>query len=84
MSSKLTFSDYNDFILLLIFIISSHVFFCSFSFFDSHFWKKGSSWDGIGMKKIESVWAGIKKVDAAYEFKARNEVFFFEGKRICI
>uniref|UniRef100_A0A672HDG7 Matrix metallopeptidase 30 n=1 Tax=Salarias fasciatus TaxID=181472 RepID=A0A672HDG7_SALFA len=35
-------------------------------------WKRSSSWDGIRMKKIQSVWAGITKVDAAYEYKRDN------------
>lgn len=47
-------------------------------FKDKHFWKKRSSWDGITMKKIQSVWPPISKVDAAYEYK-RNSVIFFEG-----
>uniref|UniRef100_UPI0037E7A708 matrix metallopeptidase 30 n=1 Tax=Semicossyphus pulcher TaxID=241346 RepID=UPI0037E7A708 len=48
-------------------------------FKDRHFWKKSSSWDGISTKKIESVWPGIKKVDAAYEYKTDNTVILFEG-----
>nr|XP_020486858.1 stromelysin-1-like [Labrus bergylta] len=48
-------------------------------FKDGHFWKRGSSWDGISVEKIESVWPGIKKVDAAYEYKKTNTVIFFEG-----
>lgn len=48
-------------------------------FKDGHFWKKSSSWDGITMKKIESVWPGIRNVDAAYEYKKQNPVIFFEG-----
>nr|XP_019941175.1 PREDICTED: macrophage metalloelastase-like [Paralichthys olivaceus] len=46
-------------------------------FRDGHFWKRSSSWDGITMKSIQSVWPGISKVDAAYEHK--NTVIFFEG-----
>ncbi|XP_041657775.1 matrix metallopeptidase 30 [Cheilinus undulatus] len=48
-------------------------------FKDGYFWKRGSSWDGISEEKIESVWPGIKKVDAAYEDKTTNTVIFFEG-----
>lgn len=33
------------------------------------------------MKKIESVWPGITKVDAAYEYPRRNKVIFFEGTK---
>ncbi|XP_076606561.1 matrix metallopeptidase 30 [Chaetodon auriga] len=43
-----------------------------------HFWRRSSSWDGISTKKIQSVWPGISKVDAAYEYK-RGNVIFFEG-----
>lgn len=48
-------------------------------FKDGHFWKRSSSWDGISMKKIQSVWPGITHVDAAYEYKKSNTVIFFEG-----
>ncbi|XP_031727456.1 matrix metallopeptidase 30 [Anarrhichthys ocellatus] len=48
-------------------------------FKDGHFWKRSSSWDGISMHKIQSVWPGISRVDAAYEYKKRNTVIFFEG-----
>ncbi|KAM9386135.1 matrix metallopeptidase 30 isoform 2-T2 [Pholidichthys leucotaenia] len=48
-------------------------------FKDGYFWERSSSWDGIQMKKIQSVWPGISKVDAAYEYKKRNTVIFFEG-----
>ncbi|XP_070772985.1 matrix metallopeptidase 30 [Enoplosus armatus] len=48
-------------------------------FKDGHFWKRSSSWDGITMTKIQSVWPGISKVDAAYEYKKRSAVIFFEG-----
>lgn len=48
-------------------------------FKDGHFWKRSSSWDGISMKKIKSVWSGINEVDAAYEYKRSNKVIFFEG-----
>lgn len=33
------------------------------------------------MKKIESVWPGITKVDAAYEYPRGNKVIFFEGTK---
>ncbi|XP_075342605.1 matrix metallopeptidase 30 [Odontesthes bonariensis] len=46
-------------------------------FKDGYFWRRSSSWDGIRMQKIQSVWPGISKVDAAYEYK--NTVIFFEG-----
>eukprot|EP00064_Thunnus_orientalis_P014238 superscaffoldBa00002453_g14280 len=48
-------------------------------FKDGHFWRRSSRWGGIVMKKIQSVWPGISKVDAAYEYKIRNTVVFFEG-----
>ncbi|XP_054482528.1 matrix metallopeptidase 30 [Anoplopoma fimbria] len=48
-------------------------------FKDKHFWKRSSSWDGISTKKIQSVWPGISRVDAAYEYKKHNTVIFFEG-----
>ncbi|XP_029957236.1 macrophage metalloelastase-like [Salarias fasciatus] len=48
-------------------------------FKDGYCWRKTSSWDGISMKPIQSVWAGISKVDAAYEYKRDNTVFFFKG-----
>ncbi|CAJ1064569.1 matrix metallopeptidase 30 [Xyrichtys novacula] len=48
-------------------------------FKDGHFWSRGSNWDGITLKKIDSVWPGIKRVDAAYEYKPDNTVIFFEG-----
>ncbi|KAM7374845.1 hypothetical protein PAMP_007480 [Pampus punctatissimus] len=47
-------------------------------FKDGHFWKR-SNWNGIVRKKIQSVWPGINKVDAAYEYKRGNTVVFFEG-----
>lgn len=47
-------------------------------FKDGYFWKKSSSWDGITTKKIEAVWPGISKVDAAYEYKKTNTAIFFE------
>lgn len=31
------------------------------------------------MKTIESVWPGITKVDAAYQYPRGNKVIFFEG-----
>ncbi|KAG7516007.1 macrophage metalloelastase-like [Solea senegalensis] len=46
-------------------------------FKDGYFWKKSSSWDGITMKQIQSVWPEISHVDAAYEYK--NTVVVFEG-----
>ncbi|GAA6218487.1 collagenase 3-like [Lates japonicus] len=48
-------------------------------FKNGHFWKRSSSWDGITMKTIQSVWSGISKVDAAYEYKKTDTVIFFEG-----
>ncbi|XP_034539888.1 matrix metallopeptidase 30 [Notolabrus celidotus] len=48
-------------------------------FKDGHFWSRGSSWDGIGLQRIDSIWPGIKKVDAAFESKRSNIVIFFEG-----
>ncbi|XP_041865179.1 matrix metallopeptidase 30 [Melanotaenia boesemani] len=48
-------------------------------FKDGYFWRRSSSWDGISMQKIQSVWPGIRKVDAAYEYKKHNTVIFFEG-----
>uniref|UniRef100_A0A8D3BQH9 Matrix metallopeptidase 30 n=1 Tax=Scophthalmus maximus TaxID=52904 RepID=A0A8D3BQH9_SCOMX len=48
-------------------------------FKNGHFWKRSSSWDGITMKSIQSAWPGISNVDAAYEYKKRNKVIFFEG-----
>nr|UZH45424.1 matrix metalloproteinase-30 [Scatophagus argus] len=55
--------------------IQSSLYFFRFG----HFWKKSSSWDGISMRKIQSVWPGISKVDAAYEYKKSNTAIFFEG-----
>ncbi|XP_018546481.1 matrix metallopeptidase 30 [Lates calcarifer] len=48
-------------------------------FKNGYFWKRSSSWDGITMKRIQSVWPGISKVDAAYEYKKTDTVIFFEG-----
>ncbi|KAM3601372.1 uncharacterized protein V6R79_011661 [Siganus canaliculatus] len=48
-------------------------------FKNGYFWKRSSSWDGISMTKIQSVWPGISKVDAAYQYKRENSVIFFEG-----
>ncbi|XP_077355407.1 macrophage metalloelastase-like [Festucalex cinctus] len=45
----------------------------------SHFWKRSSNWDGVTTRVINSVWSGINKVDAAYEYKARNTVVLIEG-----
>ncbi|XP_035522453.1 macrophage metalloelastase-like [Morone saxatilis] len=45
-------------------------------FKDGYFWRRSSSWDGISMNRIQTVWHGISKVDAAYEYK---DTFFFEG-----
>ncbi|CAN9501534.1 unnamed protein product [Ophioblennius macclurei] len=48
-------------------------------FKDGYCFRKSSSWDGIDARPIQSVWAGISKVDAAYEYKADNKVFLFQG-----
>ncbi|XP_028321658.1 collagenase 3-like isoform X2 [Gouania willdenowi] len=50
-------------------------------FKDGNVWKKSSSWGGISMKKISSVWAGIDKVDAVYEYKTNNVVRIFKGNQ---
>ena len=50
------------------------------SFFVRYFWKRSSSWDGISVKKIQSVWPGISRVDAAYEYKRQH--VFFEGNML--
>ncbi|XP_040906699.1 matrix metallopeptidase 30 [Toxotes jaculatrix] len=57
--------------------IQSNLYF----FKDGFFWKRSSSWDGITMKTIQSVWPGISRVDAAYEYQKGNTVIFFEGNR---
>ncbi|KAM3869116.1 matrix metallopeptidase 30 [Diretmus argenteus] len=45
-----------------------------------YFWRKsGFWWDGIVLKKIQSVWPGIHHVDAAYEYKNRDINILFEG-----
>ncbi|XP_053187113.1 uncharacterized protein LOC128370954 [Scomber japonicus] len=46
-------------------------------FKDRHYWKRSSRWDRIVTGKIQSVWPGINKVDAAYE--KGNTVVLFEG-----
>lgn len=33
------------------------------------------------MKTIQSVWPGISKIDAAYEYKKTNTAIFFEGMK---
>ncbi|KAM8741135.1 matrix metallopeptidase 30 [Acanthopagrus schlegelii] len=48
-------------------------------FKDGYFWKRSSSWDGITTKSVRSVWPGISKVDAAYEYKRSDTAIFFEG-----
>ncbi|KAM9348037.1 matrix metallopeptidase 30 [Symphorus nematophorus] len=48
-------------------------------FKDGYFWKRSSSWDGITMQKISSVWPGINRVDAAYEYKKSDTAILFEG-----
>ncbi|XP_023273498.1 collagenase 3-like [Seriola lalandi dorsalis] len=48
-------------------------------FKDGYFWTRSRSWDGITMRRIQSVWSEISKVDAAYEYKRSNTVIFFEG-----
>ncbi|XP_008297653.1 matrix metallopeptidase 30 [Stegastes partitus] len=50
-------------------------------FKDGYFWRRSSFWGGISTRKIPSVWPGISKVDAAYEYKRQNTVIFFEGDR---
>ncbi|XP_071316695.1 matrix metallopeptidase 30 [Trachinotus anak] len=47
-------------------------------FKDEYFWTSGRSWDGITMRRIQSFWSGINKVDAAYEYKKSNTVILFE------
>lgn len=47
--------------------------------FLSYFWKRSSSWDGITTKSVRSVWPGISKIDAAYEYKRSDTAIFFEG-----
>ncbi|MED6261272.1 hypothetical protein ATANTOWER_002957 [Ataeniobius toweri] len=48
-------------------------------FKDKYFWRKGNPWEGITMHKIQSLWPGVRKVDAAYEYDKQNTVIFFEG-----
>ncbi|XP_047464027.1 matrix metallopeptidase 30 [Mugil cephalus] len=47
-------------------------------FKDGYFWKR-SHRNNIIMKKIQSVWPGVNKVDAAYENNRQHIVIFFEG-----
>ncbi|XP_044078702.1 matrix metallopeptidase 30 [Siniperca chuatsi] len=63
----------------LIFDAATSIQSSLYFFKDGYFWQRSSSWDGISMKKIQSVWPGISKVDAAYEYKKSNTVIFFEG-----
>ncbi|KAK7904239.1 hypothetical protein WMY93_016846 [Mugilogobius chulae] len=50
-------------------------------FKDNYYWRRRSFWDGIRTRKIQSLWPGIKKVDAAYELNGRqSSVTVFEGK----
>ncbi|KAM8835784.1 macrophage metalloelastase-like [Synchiropus picturatus] len=48
-------------------------------FKDNYVWRRSSGWDGVSRKRIGSVWSGIKRVDAAYQYD--SYVFFFEGNR---
>lgn len=48
-------------------------------FFARYYWTRSRSWDGISMRKIRSIWPGINKVDAAYEYKKTNTVILFTG-----
>nr|XP_057943361.1 macrophage metalloelastase-like [Doryrhamphus excisus] len=57
--------------------INSYLYF----FKDSYLWKRSSNWDGVTRRKINSIWPGINKVDAAYEYKRGNVVVLFEGNR---
>ncbi|MEQ2237063.1 hypothetical protein ILYODFUR_019204, partial [Ilyodon furcidens] len=43
-----------------------------------YFWRKGNPWEGITVHKIQSLWPGVRKVDAAYENDKQNTVIFFE------
>ncbi|XP_057675996.1 macrophage metalloelastase-like [Corythoichthys intestinalis] len=65
----------------LIFDAATSIQGALYFFKGSHFWKRTRNWDGVTMRTIDSVWSGINKVDAAYEYKARNTVIFFEGDR---
>ncbi|KAM9788953.1 matrix metallopeptidase 30 [Neosynchiropus ocellatus] len=47
--------------------------------YGTYVWRRSSGWDGISRKRIGSVWSGINRVDAAYEYD--SYVFFFEGNR---
>uniref|UniRef100_A0A672YG14 Macrophage metalloelastase-like n=1 Tax=Sphaeramia orbicularis TaxID=375764 RepID=A0A672YG14_9TELE len=60
-------------------LIDSNLYF----FKDGYYWKKRSYWDGITTRKIQSVWPGIQRVDAAYAYKRRNYAYaiLFEGDR---
>lgn len=40
-------------------------------------WRRINSWIGISVKRIDSVWAGVSRVDAAYENK--DTVVLFQG-----
>uniref|UniRef100_A0A672HCV5 Matrix metallopeptidase 30 n=1 Tax=Salarias fasciatus TaxID=181472 RepID=A0A672HCV5_SALFA len=42
----------------------------------------GTSFILLARLKIQSVWAGITKVDAAYEYKRDNTVFFFKVQNL--
>ncbi|XP_068186500.1 macrophage metalloelastase-like [Antennarius striatus] len=48
-------------------------------FKDRYFWKRASSWEGIAVKMIASLWPRITNVDAAYEYKKSNTTILFEG-----
>ncbi|XP_072301550.1 uncharacterized protein [Eucyclogobius newberryi] len=50
-------------------------------FKDNYYWRRTSFWHGIRMRKIESLWPGIKTIDAVYELGGRHSsVIVFEGK----
>ncbi|KAJ0062215.1 hypothetical protein NL108_017970 [Boleophthalmus pectinirostris] len=51
-------------------------------FKDNYYWRRRSFWDGIRMRKIQTLWPGINKIDAVYEHGngRQSTIIVFEGK----
>ncbi|XP_032390510.1 matrix metallopeptidase 30 [Etheostoma spectabile] len=65
----------------LIFDAATFIQSSLYFFKDGYFWVRSSSWGGIRTKKIQSVWPGIRKVDAAFQNTRSNVAIFFEGNQ---
>ncbi|KAJ8257149.1 hypothetical protein COCON_G00193010 [Conger conger] len=48
-------------------------------FKNGYFWKKGRFFSGVKLKEVKKTWPQIDYVDAAYEMRAKDISFLFQG-----